>query len=42
MERALKDVKIRHPFVWDGRLDIETFITWTYQVNTCIELNGFE
>jgi hypothetical protein len=33
-------VRIKPPFVWNGKPDMDTFDHWTYEVDTWIKLTG--
>ncbi|KAJ7101713.1 hypothetical protein C8R44DRAFT_716405 [Mycena epipterygia] len=40
VKEALRDIKIKHPFEYNGEPDIDVFDQWTYEVDTWIALNG--
>jgi hypothetical protein len=40
MKKAMAGIKLKAPFVWDGKPDMDLFDHWTYEVDTWIELNA--
>ncbi|KAJ6587584.1 hypothetical protein DFH09DRAFT_1359264 [Mycena vulgaris] len=40
MKKAMAGIKIKAPFVWDGKPVMDTFDHWTYEVDTWIELTA--
>ncbi|KAJ7764173.1 hypothetical protein DFH07DRAFT_1016808 [Mycena maculata] len=40
MKKAMAGVKVKAPFVWDGKPNMDTFDHWTYEVDTWIKLCG--
>ncbi|KAJ3487529.1 hypothetical protein NLI96_g3480 [Meripilus lineatus] len=42
LKKVLSGVKIKPPFVWQGKPDLEIFDQWVYDVDTWLELNGID
>ncbi|KAJ7839107.1 hypothetical protein B0H14DRAFT_3869816 [Mycena olivaceomarginata] len=42
MKRVLASVKIKSPFVYDGKPDLDTYDHWTYEVDTWAELHDLD
>jgi hypothetical protein len=42
MKKVLSSVKVKVPFVYDGKLDFDTYDHWIYEVNTWAELHDVE
>ncbi|KAJ7892509.1 hypothetical protein B0H14DRAFT_3684971 [Mycena olivaceomarginata] len=40
MKKAMAGIKIKAPFIWDGKPVMDTFDHWTYEVDTWIELTA--
>jgi len=40
MKKAMKGIKIKPAFVWEGQPDLDLFDHWTYKCDTWIELTG--
>ncbi|KAJ7080840.1 hypothetical protein C8R44DRAFT_992383 [Mycena epipterygia] len=40
MKKAMSGIKIKPPFVWDAKPNLDVFDHWTYEVDTWIELTG--
>ncbi|KAJ7931950.1 hypothetical protein B0H13DRAFT_2308099 [Mycena leptocephala] len=40
VKSALAGIKIKAPFVWDAKPDLDIFYQWTYEVDTWVELYG--
>ncbi|KAJ7192489.1 hypothetical protein GGX14DRAFT_578056 [Mycena pura] len=41
-EKVLASIKVRKPFVYQGKADLDLFDEWTYQVDTWAELHGLD
>ncbi|KAF9234435.1 hypothetical protein BU15DRAFT_65736 [Melanogaster broomeanus] len=42
IKKLMSGVRIKPPFVWNGRADLDLFDQWVYQVDTWCELSGLD
>ncbi|KAJ7208904.1 hypothetical protein GGX14DRAFT_566600 [Mycena pura] len=42
MKRILASLKVKSPFIYDGKADLDMFDHWTYEVDTWAELHGID
>ncbi|KAJ7187572.1 hypothetical protein GGX14DRAFT_580962 [Mycena pura] len=42
MKRVLASLKVKSPFIYDGKPDLDTFDHWAYEVDTWAELHGID
>jgi hypothetical protein len=40
IKKVMEGVRIKPPFVWNGKPDMDIFDHWTYKVDTWIKLTG--
>jgi hypothetical protein len=42
MKKVLSSVKVKVPFVYDGKPDLNTYDHWTYEVDTWAKLHNVD
>ena len=42
LHRAISGIKLKSPFVWDGKADLDVFDHWIYEVETWRDLHGLD
>ncbi|KAJ7035905.1 hypothetical protein C8F04DRAFT_1340980 [Mycena alexandri] len=42
LKKGMKGIKLKPPFVWDAKPDLDVFDHWTYEVDTWAELTGLD